>query len=547
MRTKTIFHIRLFLVAILMANLAFPVALPGQESIPHLRKKGTATQLMVNDRAYMVIGGELHNSSTGSLAYMKPLWKQMAALNVNTVLPVVSWEMIEPEEGNFDFTLVDAMIEGARAEDLRLIPLWFGTWKNGMSSYVPLWVKQDHERFPRMKTGYGEPVEIISTFSQAALDADIKAFSALMRHIRKVDGKDRTVIMVQVENEVGMLGDSRDRSEDAEMAFRQEVPEGLISYLNKNRAQLAPELFDLLGGRKVLEQGSWEEVFGPGIWTDNIFMAWQYASYMEKVTAAGKAEYDLPMYVNAWLELPGMMFPGKFPSGGPLPRVLDIWRAAAPSIDFYTPDIYADNFADWCDWYTRNGNPLFIPETRRTDESAANMLFAFGNYNTIGTSPFGIDDLDPADDGAIEKLYKAMQYLGPVILDHQGEQGKLTGFLLDDKQRKKIVRMGDYEVIIELYSRRGVIAVDDAFGIVIRRGEKDFTVAGSRALISFRPLDPGKPGLKAGLGRVTEIVSKEDGWTEGRILNGDETHRGRAVKLPLDSLGIQKVTIYDYL
>ena len=516
----------------------------GADRLPYLKKQGTAMQLIVDGKPFLVIGGELRNSSTGSLEYMKPLWNQMAALNLNTVLPVISWELIEPEEGNYDFTLVDAMIEGARAQGLRLIPLWFGTWKNGMSSYVPLWVKEDYKRFPRMKVQNSESVEIISTFSREALEADARAFAALMRHIREVDGKHHTVIMMQVENEVGVLGDSRDRSEAAIKAFNQSVPQELMDYMNKNKESLIPEMKTLWETAGYPSSGSWAEVFGPGMWTDNVFMAWQYAGYIDKVTAAGKAEYPLPMYVNAWLELPGMMKPGRFPSGGPLPRVMDVWKAGAPHIDFISPDIYAENFEDWCDWYTQLDNPLFIPEVGRSAESAANLLFAFGNYSTIGTSPFAIDDLDPAEDGPIEKLYLAMQYLGPEILKHQGRENTMTGFLLDDSRRSIDVQMGDYNVVIELFSHRGKILVDDAFGLIIKTGDREFLIAGSRALISFKSLL--SPQDKYGIGKVQEIVFVNGQWRHGRRLNGDETHRGRAARLPMDEIGIQHVTVYHY-
>ncbi|PJF38504.1 MAG: glycoside hydrolase family 42, partial [Phototrophicales bacterium] len=107
---------------------------------------------------------------------------------------------------------VDEMIYEARRHGLRLILLWFGTWKNGMSSYAPAWVKRDFRRFPRVKIHDGQLVEILSTFSTETRDADARAFAELMRHLKTIDGDDHTVIMVQVQNEVGVLGDSRDRS-----------------------------------------------------------------------------------------------------------------------------------------------------------------------------------------------------------------------------------------------------------------------------------------------------------------------------------------------
>jgi len=535
-------------VILLIASLCAGAAwLPGQ-SIPHLQKKGGATQLVVEGKPYLVIGGELGNSSTGSLEYMKPIWRQLRELNLNTALPVISWELIEPEEGKFDFTLVDAMIEGARKENLKLVPLWFGTWKNGMSSYVPLWVKKDYERFPRVKTQDFGSVEIISTFSEEALEADARAFAALMRHIKEIDAEHQTVIMMQVENEVGVLGDSRDRSAPAEAAYRGPVPRKLLDHLQANKDNLIPELEAMWASTGFQTSGSWEEVFGGGVRTEEVFMAWNYAVYMDKVTEAGKAEYALPMYVNAWLN--GSHYghavekPGHWPSGGPLPHVMNIWRAGGPHIDFISPDIYQPNFAEWCDRYTQLDNPLFIPETGRSAQSAANILYAFGKYNTIGTSPFAIDRLSPGDDGPIEQTYSVLRYLAPYILESQGKEKTMTGFLIDRANPTIDVELGGYNIHAGLYTRRGVIGVDDAHGIIIATGEDEFLVAGSRAMVSFSSLEA--PQEKAGIGPVTEIVNTDGEWKPGRRLNGDETSRGTAVRLPHDEVGVQRVTVYRY-
>jgi len=205
------------------AGAAQPVEGRGAESMPHLRKQGTATQLVVDGNPFLVIGGELHNSSSSSMEYMKPIWQRMLDLNFNTVLAGVSWELVEPEQGRFDFSLVDGLIQDARRSGLRLVLLWFGSWKNGMSSYIPLWVKKDYTRFPRVRLQERGTVEVLSTLAEANWQADAKAFTALMRHIREVDGDSHTVIMVQVENEVGVLRDSRDRSGAANAAF---APDG---------------------------------------------------------------------------------------------------------------------------------------------------------------------------------------------------------------------------------------------------------------------------------------------------------------------------------
>ena len=200
-----------------------------QQRVPHLRKQGTATQLIVDDKPFLVLAGELGNSSSSGLEYMRPVWPKLAALKLNTVLIPVYWELIEPVEGKFDFTLVDGLIQDARKHNLRLVPLWFASWKNSMSCYAPSWVKTDQQRFPRSQDKNGAGMEILSPFNKENFEADARAFAAFMRHVREVDGNDHTVIMVQVENEIGMIPDSRDRSTVANQLFSERVPAELMN------------------------------------------------------------------------------------------------------------------------------------------------------------------------------------------------------------------------------------------------------------------------------------------------------------------------------
>ena len=219
--------------------------------IPHLRKQGTATQLVVDGKPFLALAGELANNSATSVEYMQAVWPKMVASKLNTVLAGVSWAQIEPQEGKFDFSVPDAIIRDAHSHNLHLVFLWFASWKNGMSSYPPAWVKKDYGRFPRAQIGPSDllwpeltisdvprtkvaanmSIELLDTFSDANRDADAHAFAALMRHIKAVDGQQHTVIMIQVENEVGMQGDSRDRSPAANQAFAAPVPKELMDYL----------------------------------------------------------------------------------------------------------------------------------------------------------------------------------------------------------------------------------------------------------------------------------------------------------------------------
>ena len=190
---------------------------------PHLETRGAATQLIADGKPFLMLSGELHNSSSSSLEYMKPIWPKLAAMGLNSVVTPLSWELIEPKEGSFDFTLVDGLLAQARQSHQRIVFLWLASWKNGLSSYPPMWVKQDTRRFPRV-VEHGSEVEILSPMGAATREADGRAFAALMRHLKAVDGKEHTVLMMQVENEVGVLGDSRDHSAAANAAFASAVP-----------------------------------------------------------------------------------------------------------------------------------------------------------------------------------------------------------------------------------------------------------------------------------------------------------------------------------
>ena len=173
-------------------------------TLPHLVSRGTAKQLIVHDNPFLVLGGELGNSSASSLDYMRPVWEKLTTMHLNTVLIPVYWELMEPEEGKFDFALIDSLLNSSRDHHLKVVLLWFGLWKNNMSCYAPSWVKTNQSRFPRAQDQSGKGLEILSAFSKNNLDVDIKAFTALMKHIRATD-KSHTVIMMQVENEIGML------------------------------------------------------------------------------------------------------------------------------------------------------------------------------------------------------------------------------------------------------------------------------------------------------------------------------------------------------
>ncbi|HEY5004606.1 MAG TPA: DUF5597 domain-containing protein [Ktedonobacteraceae bacterium] len=507
---------------------------------PYLRTQGSAKQLIVDGEPFLVLGGELHNSSSSSIEYMRPIWERLVMLNLNTALTPVSWELIEPEEGRFDFTLVDGLLQEARRHNLRLIFLWFGSWKNGMSSYIPLWVKQDVRRFPYVKLQNGQSIEVLSTLAETAREADGRAFAALMQHIRAVDDNDHTVIMMQIENEVGVLGDSRDRCDAANTAFAGQVPQELIDQLTSHRQELGREVRQCWEANGFKSAGSWEEVFGKGLQGDEIFMAWHYARYIDSVAEAGKAEYDIPMFVNAWLS--GQK-PGEWPSGGPVPHMLEIWQAGAPHIDMLSPDIYLDNFQEWCQRYTRQNNPLFIPEMRHGERGIYNIFYALGEHEAIGVSPFAIDSESSAD-GALSKGYAILRQLAPLILEYQGKSA-MIGFRLDEETPSIRKELGGYELEISLDHSFGPQA-ERGYGLIIVSGQDEFIGGGYGFMVNFRPTTPGSAFV--GIAAADEGEYRYGKWIPRRRLNGDETNQGKLWRFPIveSCSGIERCTLYRY-
>ena len=252
----------------MMAAFAFLALTATAQST--LRKQGNAMQLMVDGQPMVILGGELSNSAATCVADIDSVIPHMARLGLNTVLVPAQWDLTEPVEGQFDFTLIDRTIQRARENSLKVVFLWFGAWKNSMSCYAPLWFKRDTKRFPRAMTRSGKPLEIASAFSENVFQADHRAFQRLMEHIAEVDGLQHTVIMMQIENEIGMLEDARDHSQEADRLFRGAVPKQLTDYLKKHKNELHPSMRDRFTGKT----GSWTEVFGDGLYTDEIFMAY---------------------------------------------------------------------------------------------------------------------------------------------------------------------------------------------------------------------------------------------------------------------------------
>jgi beta-galactosidase GanA len=490
------------LVALLALLISAPLV---AQDIPRLERRGEATQLVVDGEPFLILGGELGNSEASSREAMRPHWPKLRAMSLNTVLAPVYWELVEQEEGRFDFASVDWLIEDARAHDMRLVLLWFGTWKNSMSSYAPAWVKRDPERFARTIGEDGRAQEIISVHSEEARDADARAFAALMRHLRQVDGERRTVIMVQVENEVGFL------------PFAKE------------------------GGN------------GPDLAADERAMATAYARFVEAVAAAGKREYPLPLFVNGAQGRPGVS-PGDYPSGGPLAHLAREWRRGAPSIDFIAPDIYFPNFAGIVDGYVEAGaEPLFIPEANRPSDArvVANALRSIGRHAAIGFSPFAIEGAGESEAARIGGLYAMLDSIAPLVLAAQAE-GRIAGFgnpvsfedEADLSPMEAALGGSRFSVTtVDPWTARDAQNPSSHGALLIWLGGEDYLFAGQGATLTVEPED----GMgNVGFDTVDEGRYQGGEWRPGRRLNGDQTHQGRHVRLPPGEFGVQRFRLYRY-
>ena len=465
-------------------------------------------QLIVNGKPFIMLAGELHNSSASTTEYLNSLWTSLKTLNLNTVLAPIAWEQFEPQEGIFDYTLINNMIDGARKNGFKLSILWFGSWKNGESSYAPTWVKEDTKRFFRVKSVEGKEIETISPFCENAMKADAKAFKTLVEHIKKVDQATGTVIALQPENEVGIFQDM-DYSKASLAAYEQEIPQALIQYMKKNRKNLRKELLSAWEENGAKTSGTWKTVFGDNAWSKSFYTTWQYATYIDFISAGAKEIYPLPTFCNCWLVQKPDDMPGVYPNGGPVSRVMDIWKAAAPHIDVLAPDIYLSDFKNIVADYHRADNPLLIPEAVM---KPANAFWAFGEHSALCYSPFGIED--GADNFVFAQSYKVLNELMPLISEHQGSN-RMIGVMKMPGESERTVTMGDYQLCIKYDA-------EDAYGLIIRTGKNEFVVAGINFKVYFTSTDKKKTGY---IKQVWEGGYDTDGeWKATRLLNGDETY-----------------------
>ncbi len=513
---------------------------------------------------FFILGGELSNSAATSVSDIDEVLPRMKALGLNTVLVPVYWELMEPTEGAMDFSLTDRTIDVARQLGLKIVPLWFGAWKNSMSCYAPAWFKRDVKRFPRAVTAEGKPMEIASCFSDNVLQADLKAFSALMQHIATKDPKREVVVMMQIENEIGMLESARDHSPLAEKAYRQQVPQALLKALN------------------IKKHGTWPEVFGTDDYADEKFMAWHYACYVEQLAKAARQIHDMPLYVNAAMNSRGRK-PGEYPSAGPLAHLATIWKTGAPNIDILAPDIYDTGFKAWASQYAmplrpQDGgkvtNRLFIPESRCCENSGVRALYAFGEHQALGFSPFAIDQATAQETVSVTQAYHLLSQLLNL------KQQNSWGLLFDQEDRERVI---DDEGVMMTCRHYFTLPWDaratdgstwpEGGALVIRLGKYDYLLAGSGVVVDFKTrtekqqeqqkqlgedgfADAGTTskssaaiftGSRLGLLAVDEVDIDSQGQMHYlRRHNGDQSHQGRHARISVGEWKILHIQLYEY-
>jgi len=545
------------LVALLMAsnnanNYSKSDDLASSSTLSRIKETKGLKQLYVNNEPFLIIGAELLNSSASSIEYMKDRWARIRSLNVNTVYLPITWQQLEPEEGIFDYSLIDSHIKSAYDNNLKLVILWFGSWKNGESNYTPDWVKTDMKRFPRMLFKDRKISNAISNINRNCLNADLKAYKKLMERVAQVD-KHGTVIMMQVENEVGLLGSTRDFSSEATKLFEQQVPRELIKYISNNRNKLKPNISAPYINNGSKSQGTWEEVFGKSPNTDEIFMAWNYANYVNELAKAGKAIYNLPTYVNAWDASGCNLIAGVWPSGGPNYLMLDIWQAGAPAIDILANDNYSPTFGLSAANFIHNKNPLLLPEAcaiwmNDTISAAPKAFFCFGHFKAMGFSPFGIDHPVYHSNHPIKKAYEVLDMLRPLITKAQVEN-RINGFMEGDNASPASFQLGDF-IFKPGYDLQKNSLIK-GYGMIIQISEDEFIVSGNACNIGYESADSRKPNC--------QLLSVEEGkfvngkWAKKRTINGDEF----GIKLPpnpyniasdvyLDDISVLKIKLFKY-
>lgn len=529
MKTSTILR-GLALAGLSMTTLT--VAHAQDTALPHLVTQDGHHALIVDGQPFLMLGAQANNSSN----YPEPLkkvWPVIEQMDANTLEIPVAWEQIEPQEGRFDFSWLDTLLPQARAHGKRLVLLWFATWKNTAPAYAPEWVKLNPARFPHMITEKGTVHYAMSALGENTLAADKRAFVALMHYLKEHDPQN-TVIMVQVENEVGSYGNVRDFSPQAQKMIAGPAPEPLLRKFGKPKGT------------------PWRTAFGTD--ADEYFQAWNVASYINTIAAAGKAEKNLPMYVNAALPSPfGRQPANTYSSGGPVHFVMDVYKAAAPSIDLLAPDIYNRDekaVVAYLDLYGRRDNALMVPEIGNDTDYARHFWDALG-HGAIGFSPFGMDETGyfnyplgaRALDGSLDAFARIYKLFSPMqdVWAKAALNGKVWGVsepVDPAAKHSREIAMGPFKATVGFGQHQ--FGFDPPQGnpkpvggaAIAQLGPQEFLITGYDARVTIALAKPAEGESLVTL-RVEEGHYDHGNWVFERVWNGDQIDYGyNLTKIP---------------
>jgi beta-galactosidase GanA len=532
---------RVFLLATLSASLVAQTSTPARTSpsLPRIVESAGRFALLVDGQPYLMLGAQINNSSAWPSTLPK-VWPVIEQLHANTVEAPIYWEQWEPSEGHFDPSVLHTLIDQAREHHVHLVLLWFGSWKNGSGHYTPSFIKLDEARVPHVVNRDGGKVDSLSPYSPTLINADRTAFTALMRELKAYD-PEHTVLMVQVENEIGTYGSVRDFSAAGQKMFNTAVPENVLTAMHK-------------------QPGTWPEVFGKD--ADEFYYAWSIATDVNRIAAAGKAEDPLPLYINVATRNPINGGPGSYPSGGAVDTVIPIWKATAPAIDAFGVDMYDGNYQVWSkllDLYERPDNPTFVPESSNAVNFARYFYTALG-YGTIGYAVFGMDKsgyvnfpLGAArvDDEGIAPFSLIFATFAPMEREiaELNFKGHLQAVSEDPAVHFQTLNFGTWKAMVG-YGMAGFGGQDfkDAKGndpvnggvMVAQLGQDEFLVTGVHARVDFVPTQPGKQRQFV---RVEEGSYENHVWHMSRLWNGDQSDYG----LNFTSIGqVLRVTVATY-
>lgn len=548
-----------------LAALLAPIAIAQNVTLDKSQKNAV---LKVDGKPFFMLSGELHNSTCSDPAYLEKVWPKLKSLNMNTVIATESWEIVEPQEGKFDFSRIDAVIEGARKNDMKVVLIWFGTFKNPFMTYAPSWVKANDKRFPHARSNDGSVCDIPSLFDNKIIEADLKAYTTLLKHIKEVD-TEHNIIGIQIGNEPGLKTGTRDCSAPANKAWKSAVPQALIDYMVANKGTMQPDIEAAWKNNGYKTKGNWEEVFGKSITendgsnpilnlTEHLFTAYSFANYIQIFSTEGKKILPVPTYINATGSVNSR---GRsLGQGCSIPDFFDVYMAIAPSVDALTPNSYAKKFDEVCETFAYKNNPIMIPES---GSQPGRPFYCIGEWDALGFSPFGIDDLDsslPAG-SLLSQAYETLANMSDLIAANLNSD-KMRGVFLYEGKPKSEIEIGQYKLTVTNGARNEIgfamaaaLGGEGGFGgqkqevkpfeagaLIIQTGEDEFIIAGAGPVsVSLSRTDAKTQFCDYDYIYEGSFNSKGE-FVRGRLLNGDEQN----VFIPADKIGVIQVKMYHF-